>query len=156
GAIVVVTGLAATLLGGIAGDKLRPRFPGSYFLVSGTAMLLGFPLFVTVLYARESWGLLEWVLLGMTCFCLFFTTGPTNTVLANGTHPAIRATGFALNILVIHALGDVISPLIIGAITDANHGNMNVAFFVVSAMVLVGGLLWLVGIPYLARDTELA
>src|SRR5262245_49168392 len=33
GAVTALTGLLATLLGGIAGDKLKPRFPGSYFLV---------------------------------------------------------------------------------------------------------------------------
>ena len=34
------------------------------------------------------------------------------------THPSIRATGFALNILVIHLLGDAISPPIVGAMAD--------------------------------------
>src|SRR5262249_26704370 len=50
GLIVVVAGLAATILGGLAGDWLRGRFPGSYFLVSAIAMFLGFPLFLTVLF----------------------------------------------------------------------------------------------------------
>ena len=45
GAITALAGLIATLLGGVAGDRLRARFPGSYFLVSGTAMLAGFPCF---------------------------------------------------------------------------------------------------------------
>src|SRR5207248_4178799 len=35
GGITVLAGLTATLLGGMAGDRLRSRFPGSYFLVSG-------------------------------------------------------------------------------------------------------------------------
>ncbi len=153
GAIVVVAGLGATLLGGIAGDKLRPRYPGSYFLVSGVAMLVGFPLSVAMLYIPFPWA---WICIFLACFCLFFNTGPTNTVLANVTHPAMRASAFALNILIIHALGDVISPLVIGAISDATNKNMNIAFFCVSAMILVGGLLWLWGSRYLARDTALA
>jgi ABC-type dipeptide/oligopeptide/nickel transport system permease component len=49
------------------------------------------------------------------CF-IFFNTGPSNTILANVTHPAIRAAGFALNIFVIHILGDAISPFLIGVI----------------------------------------
>jgi MFS family permease len=151
GAIVVVAGLGATLLGGIAGDKLRPRFPGSYFLVSGAAMLIGFPLSLVMLEVDFP---TAWIYVFLACFCLFFNTGPTNTILANVTHPAIRATGFALNILVIHALGDVISPLIIGAISDAY--GMKVAFRVVSGAILVGGILWLWGARYLERDTALA
>ena len=90
----------------------------------------------------------------VACFCLFFNTGPTNTILANVTHPAMRATAFALNIFVIHSLGDVISPLIVGLISDKY--NMNVAFQMVGVMFLVSAAFWLIGTRYLARDTALA
>jgi MFS family permease len=158
GMIVVVSGLAATLLGGMVGDRLRPRFPGSYFLVSSIAMFLGFPLFVAVIYTPFP---AAWVLIFLACFCLFFNTGPTNTVLANVTHPAVRAQGFAINIFVIHLLGDAISPTIIGTIARVTAlpdgtANMNAGFLAVSGMILVGGCLWLAGVPYLARDTALA
>jgi MFS family permease len=151
GATVVVAGIIATYLGGIAGDRLRQRFPGSYFLVSGVAMLVGFPLFLAVLKAPFPFG---WVLVFLACFCLFFNTGPTNTVLANVTHPSMRATGFALNILVIHALGDVISPVIIGILSD--RYSLDVGFLVVGVMFIVAGALWLLGMRFLQRDTELA
>ena len=151
GVITVVAGLTATLLGGWTGDKLRARFPGSYFLVSGAAMLAGFPLFLAVLKAPFPW---VWGLIFFACFCLFFSTGPTNTVLANVTHPAMRATGFALNIFTIHALGDVISPVIIGILSD--RYNMDVAFLVVGLMFLVSAVLWLCGARHLERDTRLA
>ena len=153
GVIVVIAGLAATLLGGYVGDKLRPRFPGSYFLVSGAAMLIGFPFSIAMLVIPFPWA---WIFIFLACFCLFFNTGPTNTILANVTHPSIRASAFALNILVIHALGDVISPLVIGAITDASGQNMNLAFLLVSGLILVGGLLWLWGARYLETDTKIA
>src|SRR5262249_48389990 len=143
--------LVATLLGGWAGDRLRRRFPGSYFLVAGSSMLLGFPLFLLVLCTPFPWA---WIFLFLTCFCLFFNTGPTNTVLANVTHPAVRASAFALNILVLHLFGDAFSPALIGII--AHYSNMYVGFLVVSGMVLVGGVLWLWGARYLAEDTSLA
>jgi MFS family permease len=152
GVIVVVSGLLATLLGGIAGDRLRPRFPGSYFLVSGTSMIVGFPMVLLVIWAQNPW--LYWSFIFIACFCLFFNTGPTNTVLANVTHPAVRSSAFALNILVIHALGDAISPAVIGFI--ASISNMDVGLFVVSLSILVGGFLWLWGARYLGRDTALA
>jgi MFS family permease len=151
GAITVLSGLSATLLGGIVGDKLRTRYPGSYFLVSGIAMLVGFPLFVAVLFTPFP---LAWLLIFLACFALFFNTGPTNTILANVTHPAIRATAFALNIFVIHALGDVISPLLIGLVSD--RYNMNRAFLMVGIMFLVSAAFWLIGTPFLARDTARA
>jgi len=151
GVITVVAGLSATLLGGWVGDKLRARIPGSYFLVSGIGMLLGFPFMLLML--NSSFNMI-WVWLFLTCFCLFFNTGPTNTILANVTHPAIRAAGFALNILVIHTFGDVTSPVVIGIISD--RYSMTTAFMVVSVMFLVAGGFWLGGMKFLQRDTELA
>ena len=151
GVITVVAGLTATLLGGIAGDKLRPRFPGSYFLVSGLAMLAGFPFILLTLRAPFPW---IWIYIFLACFCLFFNTGPSNTILANVTHPTLRAAGFAVNIFFIHALGDVISPVIIGILSD--RYDMNVAFLVVALMFLVAGVLWLLGARHLERDTRLA
>jgi MFS transporter, Spinster family, sphingosine-1-phosphate transporter len=153
GAITAIAGLTATLLGGIAGDKLRNRFAGSYFLVSGSAMILGFPIFLAALRAPFPWAV--WVLIFLACFCLFFNTGPTNTILANVTHPSLRAAGFALNIFVMHAFGDVISPVIIGLLND-RYGDMNKSFFVVGLMFLVAGVFWLAGIRYLKHDTDMA
>jgi MFS transporter, Spinster family, sphingosine-1-phosphate transporter len=157
GLIVVVSGLSATLLGGIAGDRLRPRFPGSYFLVSGVAMLVALPFFLAVLWAPFPWA---WVFIFLACFFLMFNTGPSNTILANVTHPAIRAQAFAVNILIIHLLGDAFSPSIIGGIADRyavdGRANMDAGFLAVSGMILLGGVLWLAGAPFLARDTALA
>ena len=151
GGMTALTGLVAALLGGIAGDRLKTRFPGSYFLVSGAAMLLAFPSLLLTIYLDFPWA---WIPLVLAVFFLFFNTGPTNTILANVTHPMLRAPGFALNILIIHLLGDAVSPPIMGKIADAS--NLSWAFGLVSIMVLIGGILWLWGAKYLARDTELA
>ncbi len=152
GAITAVAGLLATLAGGMAGDKLRARFAGSYFLVSGAAMLAGFPIFLLVLRTPFPW---IWLLIFLACFCLFFNTGPTNTILANVTHPSMRAAAFAFNIFVIHALGDVISPVIVGFLNDW-FKDMNRSFFIVGLTFLAAGVLWLLGARYLEQDTRLA
>jgi MFS family permease len=148
GGILVVGGLLATLAGGMAGDRLRTRFPGSYFLVSAAGMLLGFPMFLAMIYTPFPFA---WVFVFLAVFCLFFNTGPSNTALANVTHPSVRATAYAVNILVIHALGDAISPAIIGFIADRT--SLKAGFLVVSAMIVLGGGLWLWAARYLGADT---
>lgn len=149
GIILAVGGIVATLLGGIAGDRLRPYMAGSYFVVSGVGMLIGLPLFVAALFTPFPWA---WGLLFGAVFFLFFNTGPTNTALANVTHPTVRATAFAVNIFVIHALGDAISPSIIGAIADLT--SLSTAIVVVSVLIPVSGAFWLCGAKYLKRDTD--
>ena len=67
----------------------------------------------------------------------------------------MRSAGFALNIFVIHALGDVISPVIIGLLNDWFQ-DMSKSFLVVGLMFLLAGGLWLLGARHLKRDTDLA
>jgi hypothetical protein len=151
GGITALTGLAATLVGGWAGDRLRPRFSGAYFLVSGAALVLSFPMLLLMIFLPFP---LAWIPLACFVFLLFFNTGPTNTILANVTHPLLRAPGFALNILIIHLFGDAVSPAVMGAI--AGFSNLSWAFGFVSIMVLIGGIFWLWGMKHLERDTALA
>ncbi|HAK05940.1 MAG TPA: MFS transporter [Spartobacteria bacterium] len=148
GAITAVAGLFATLLGGWTGDWLRTRFASAYFLVSGVGVLLAFPATVAMLYVRFPGA---WICIFAAVFFLFLNSGPSNTALANVTPPAVRATAFALNIFVVHLLGDMISPPLIGAIRD--RWNMNVAFLAVSVTMLIAGILWFWGAKFLAADT---
>lgn len=149
GAIVAAGGLVATLFGGWLADRLRDRFSGAYFLVSGSGMLLGFPMTLAMLYVPFPYA---WIFVFLAIFFLFLNTGPANTALANVTPAPLRATAFAVNILVIHLLGDVLSPPIIGFVKDRTH-SWNAAFFTVSVAMLLAGIIWIASMKSLAKDT---
>ena len=148
GLITVVAGLVSTLLGGIIADKLRSRIAGSYFWVSGIGMLIAGPFFIATLYIPFP---AAWITMFVAIFFLFLNTGPSNTALANVSLPAVRATAFAVNIFVIHALGDVQAFWLLGYI--GGHANMHVAFLFVSGIIFASGLAWLIGAKYLPADT---
>jgi MFS family permease len=148
GLITVVAGLISTLLGGVIADRLRPRFAGSYFWVSGIGMLIACPFFITTLYIPFP---AAWIPMFLAIFFLFLNTGPSNTALANVSVPAVRATAFAMNIFVIHALGDVQAFWLLGYI--GGHTNMHGAFLFVSGIIFASGLVWLIGVKYLPADT---
>jgi len=148
GLVTVVAGLVSTLLGGIIADKLRPRFAGSYFWVSGMGMLIACPIFIVALYMPFP---AAWVPMFFAIFFLFLNTGPSNTALANVSLPEVRATAFAANIFVIHAFGDVQAFWLLGYI--GGHTNMHVAFLFVSGIIFLSGLVWLIGMKYLPADT---
>jgi len=152
GIIVVVSGLGATLLGGWLGDNLRAKgVRGAYFQVAGWGTIASFPVFVGMLFVPFPWA---WLPLFVAVFGLFVNTGPANTILANVTRSDIRGTAFAVNILVIHMLGDVISPPLIGMAADV--WSLNTAFLITSVMILAGGVLWVVGARHLDADTARA
>ncbi|VTU00147.1 mfs transporter : Major facilitator superfamily MFS_1 OS=Chthoniobacter flavus Ellin428 GN=CfE428DRAFT_5659 PE=4 SV=1: MFS_1 [Gemmataceae bacterium] len=152
GAIVVLSGLFATLLGGMLGDYLRNRgVKGAYFHVAGWGMIAAFPAYVAMLYVPFPVG---WVLIFVAVFFLFFNTGPANTILANVTRSKVRATAFAINILIIHALGDAISPPILGLIAD--YTSLQTAFLSIAFLVPLSGVLWIWGAKHLDEDTAKA
>jgi MFS family permease len=148
GLITVVAGLVSTLLGGVVADKLRSRFAGSYFWVSGIGMLIACPFFIATLYIPFP---AAWITMFVAIFFLFLNTGPSNTALANVSLPAVRATAFAANIFVIHAFGDVQAFWLLGYI--GGHTDMHVAFLFVSGIILLSGVAWLIGVKYLPPDT---
>jgi len=148
GLITVVAGLVSTLLGGVIADRLRSRVAGSYFWVSGIGMLIACPFFIATLYIPFP---AAWITMFLAIFFFFVNTGPSNTALANVSLPSVRATAFAVNILVIHALGDVQAFWLLGYI--GGHANMHVAFLFVSGIIFLSGLAWLIGVKYLPADT---
>lgn len=148
GLITVVAGLTSTLLGGVVADKLRPRFPGSDFWVSGIGMIIASPIFVVSLYLPFP---AAWIGMFLAIFFLFLNTGPSNAALANVSFPIVRATAFAVNIFIIHLFGDVQAYWILGYI--GGHANIGIAFLFVSGIILASGLVWLFGAKYLEADT---
>ena len=148
GIIVVVAGILSTLAGSWLGDRLRPRFSGAYFTVSGIAILLAFPCTLAMLKLPFPYA---WFAVFGAVFFLFFNTGPANTALANVTSPAMRSTAFAINIFLIHAFGDALSPPLIGWVKG--HTSWDTAFSLVSLMMVLASALWFIGARYLGEDT---
>ncbi len=151
GVILVLAGLTATPTGTFFAWHLGKRFRGANFLVSGIGAIVGFPLAVAFLFLPFPFA---WVAVFGSLFALFVYTGPMYTMLANVTTPEVRATAFAWNILMIHALGDAISPTILGGIADAS--SLHTSFLVSSVLLVIGGVIWLWGARHEAADTDRA
>jgi MFS transporter, Spinster family, sphingosine-1-phosphate transporter len=115
GIIVVVDGILAALAGGWLGDYLLPRMKSSYYFVSALSMLLGIPVMVVALFAR---GRTMMPAIAVAAFFLLLNTSPLNAAVINSVDAHIRATALAVNIFVIHILGDVPSPTMMGWVAD--------------------------------------
>ena len=139
GVIVVATGFVGTFAGGWLGDMLLRRWSEAYLWVSGLATLAAAPVALLAFMAASRPVYLA-AIVGAEVL-LFVSTGPINSALVNVVAPAHRATAMALNILVIHLLGDVPSPPLIGRLSDAT--SLAVAFRVLPVMMALAGLIWL-------------
>jgi len=115
GIIIVVDGILAALAGGWLGDYLLKRWKGSYYLVSAASMLLGIPVMIVALFAK---GRLMLPAIAVAAFLLLFNTAPLNAAVINSVGANIRASALAVNIFIIHLLGDVPSPTMMGWVAD--------------------------------------
>ncbi|OLC02066.1 MAG: MFS transporter [Gemmatimonadetes bacterium 13_1_40CM_4_69_8] len=138
GAIVVVTGFLGTYGGGWLGDRLLRRSQQAYLWVSGVATLAAAPLTFAALAAPAP--RVYWTAIVAAELLLFASTGPINSMIVNVVSPHMRATAVALSIFTIHVLGDVPSPSLVGAISDAR--SLGEAVLIIPVAVLVGGLIW--------------
>jgi MFS family permease len=138
GIIVVVDGILASLLGGWLGDYLLRRMKSSYYLVSAVSMALGVPFMIVALFVP---GRLMIPAIAVAAFFLLFNTSPLNAAVINSVGAHIRATAIAFNILIIHVLGDVPSPTMMGWVAD-KHSLQTAFILPVIAMVLSAAILF--------------
>jgi len=115
GIIIVVDGILAALAGGWLGDYLLPRMKSSYYFVSALSMLLGVPVMIAALFAK---GPIMMPAIAVAAFFLLLNTAPLNAAVINSVGAHIRATALAVNIFIIHILGDVPSPTMMGWVAD--------------------------------------
>ncbi|MGC8520658.1 MAG: spinster family MFS transporter [Steroidobacteraceae bacterium] len=139
GEIVVVTGFLGTFAGGWLGDYCLKFSAQAYLWLSGWVTVLAVPATYLALASGTPW--VFYGALTAAQLLLFMSTGPINTVIVNLVSPLERACAVALSVFVIHALGDVISPSIIGGISDAS--SLGIAVMIVPVAVALSALLWL-------------
>jgi MFS family permease len=132
GVIIVVDGILASLAGGWLGDYLLRRMKSSYYLVSAVSMALGVPFMIVALFTS---GPAMVPAIAVAAFFLLLNTSPLNAAVINSVDAHIRATAIAANIFIIHILGDVPSPTMMGWVAD--HRSLQIAF-VLPVIAMVG------------------
>jgi len=132
GAVTVVAGMCATLLGGWLGDRLLRRTNAAYQMISAIGMLLSIPAMIVALFVA---GPAMYPAIFVGEFLILLNTAPLNAALVNSVSARIRATAVAVNVFTIHLLGDAFSPTLIGAISD--RANLQTGFL---AAVVAAGL----------------
>jgi len=150
GLLTLVSGLGGTMAGGWLGDRLLPRLPTAYFLVSGVGLVLSVPCAAAVILLDDR----TWVLVAIFLaeVFIFLNTGPLNAIVANVSRSEVRATAYAVNIFVIHALGDAISPTIVGMVSD--RIGLSAAFWIAPGALALAALFCFWGMRSYAEDAQ--
>jgi len=138
GISLAATGFVGTFAGGWIGDRLLRLTRQAHLWVSGIATLVAAP--VALLALASGTPVVYWSAIAVAEILLFSSTGPINSVIVNAVAPEIRATAVAVSIFTIHVLGDVPSPTVVGAVSDAS--SLARAVLLLPVAVLVSGAIW--------------
>ncbi len=136
-------GTTASLAGGWLGDRLLRRTKSSYYLVSAVSLLLGIPAMCVALYATGS---SMFVGIVIAEFLLLLNTSPLNAAIINSVSANIRVTAIAVEVFVIHLLGDAPSPWLIGYVSD--HYSLKYAFALPIAGIAISSAILFYGMRF--------
>jgi predicted MFS family arabinose efflux permease len=161
GAITVVTGLGGTALGGWLAD----RIPGEdrtrvNLLICGWSSVIAAPLALAALLVPGWVGFL--VALGLCQLAIFASVSPSNAAVLFSAPALLRANAMALSIFAIHLFGDIVSPPLIGRISDRYHDlhdacsgarGLQIGMYSLPIALALSAFAWLRGAAAKPRDT---
>lgn len=151
GSMLLPCVLAGTLGGAFLADRLEKQFPGAgrlYTLALGT--LLAIPCALFGIWTES----LVMVYLAMGAGVLFASSyvGPILAALHDVVPPNRRGTATGVYLLVIHLLGDAISPSIVGWIAD--ESSLRIGLTCALAGLLLGAIAALCAVPHARKIAD--
>ncbi len=136
GGLTAGAGLLGIALGTWAADFLLRYTRRAYLLMASVAILVAIPLGTVGILDPDRRSSLAFMFGAMVL--LASVLGPCNAVTANVVPANRRAAGYALSIFLLHLLGDISSPILIGAISD-RFGKPSVAHSWLGSLVVTLG-----------------
>jgi MFS family permease len=149
---VALAGGLGTLIGGFLGSSLCSYTLGAPLWVSGLGVALALPLAAVAIFAAAP--VLYIPALVGAIFLLFLNPGVLTAVVVSVAGPWRRAQAAALNIVVIHLIGDVPSPILIGWVSDLSSLKWGVSLTLVA--LAAGAVLIFAALPHLPADLAAA
>lgn len=139
GLSLVVTGLVATLLGGFVATAWHKRNPAAYAWVIGLSAMAATPAGAAAFLLQDD--AQARVMLVVSMFLLFLSTGPVNTLILETVPVAMRASAMAASIFAIHLFGDLWSPQLVGFLSD--RMGLKDAVLVLPCSLVFAAVFWL-------------
>jgi MFS transporter, Spinster family, sphingosine-1-phosphate transporter len=137
---LVVTGVAATFIGGYVSTWWERRTGVGYAWVLALSAVaaapLGFAAFMLPsLFAAKC-------ALTAAMFLLFLSTGPLNTLILETVPVNMRAAAVAMSIFSIHAFGDLWSPPLVGYLSDKWANLQRAVLWTLPIALVVSAVFW--------------
>ena len=137
GAVGVTGGMLGVITGSYLADWLYARWPWGRMATIGVGLILSSPFVTLSLYTTNPVMMLVYFFLGI--FLMVWYTGPIIAVIHDVVPADVKATAQALYVLLVHLLGDTLSPAIVGKLADLY--NLQAALLLPATINVVGGMI---------------
>lgn len=141
GATILGCGLVGTVGGGWVAKKLGGG-PRACMYLCAACMAVALPSTLLALYATTDWVILAGLIVASTFS--FATQGPVNAVILNAVSAPLRPLAIGISVMLIHLLGDVPSPWLVGQVSESSLG-MGWALSVIPTAMGVAAIAWFIG-----------
>jgi MFS family permease len=148
--IVMVLALIGAPLGGYLTDAWRKKQANARLLLPALSTLGAAILLFAALQLRP--GAVQYVLLLLMGITILFFISGAAAVTQDVIHPGLRATSYAIAVLIQNLLGSSMAPMIVGKIYDKS--NIETALSVLPFVLIIGSVLFYLGSRYYVRDME--
>ena len=148
--LVMVLALVGAPVGGFLTDKWRKTQYNARLLFPALSTFLSAVFLFAALYLFR--GILQYVMfliMGVLIMC--FISGAA-AVTQDVIHPGLRATSYAIAVIVQNLLGASTAPIIVGKLYDLT--NIETALAVLPFVLILGASLFYIGSRYYADDME--
>jgi MFS family permease len=132
GVITLCAGLSGTITGGFIAQRWSRTNSRALYLVPAISSALAVPPALLCFFGPHNLTLYG---LAAAVFFISLGTGPVNAATLNAVRPEVRATAMAGQLFIIHALGDAISPPIIGAVSDRSTLNIGLGSTLITMLI---------------------
>lgn len=149
GAATVIGGIGGNLIGSKAVLYFDDKIKNSYFLIPALFTLPGAAcLFIVINITGNA--IIPTIFATLGQLCIWTNLAPISALSITCIPPRLRARSCGIMIFMQHILGDMISPPIIGVISDKT-GSLKTALQITWIAVIVSGTFWFAGYYFLPQ-----
>jgi MFS family permease len=148
--IVMVLAVVGAPAGGYLTDAWRKKQQNARLLLPALSTLVTAILLFMALYILK--GTIQYLCLLLMGVCVMFFISGAAAVTQDVIHPGLRATSWAVAVVIQHLLGSSMAPVVIGKIYDLS--DIRTALGILPFVLVVGSLLFYLGSGYYIKDME--
>jgi MFS family permease len=147
---VMVLALIGAPLGGILTDRWRKTRINARLLLPAISTMVSAILLFAALNVFK--GISQYILLLIMGITVMIFISGASAVTQDVIHPGLRATSYAIAVVVQNLLGSSTAPIVMGKIYD--FSNIRTALSILPFVLIVGAVLFYLGSRYYEKDME--